>query len=67
MLVAGTVYKLASSSKVKFNFKENVDAAFGPKSPRHALKRLVIRSAVRGENISKLEKMKKKTIVEIVA
>ena len=30
--VAGVVFKLASSSKVKFNFKENVDAAaFGSK------------------------------------
>ena len=44
--VAGVVFKLASSSKVKFNFKENVDAAAlsARKSPRCAWRRPKIRS-----------------------
>ena len=56
--VAGTVYKLASSSKVKFNFKENVDAAaFGSKVAAACLETTSNSLGSSPENISKLEKL----------
>jgi len=56
--VAGAVFKLASLSKVKFNFKENVDAAtFGSKVAAMCVETTENSLGSTPENIRKLEKL----------
>ena len=56
--VAGAVFKLASLSKVKFNFKENVDAAtFGSKVAAMCVGTTENSLGSTPENIRKLEKL----------
>jgi sugar/nucleoside kinase (ribokinase family) len=56
--VAGVVFKLASSSKVKFNFKENVDAAaFGSKVAALCVATTKNSLGSTSENVRKLEKI----------
>ena len=56
--VAGVVFKLASSSKVKFNFKENVDAAaFGSKVAALCVETTKNSLGSTSENVRKLEKI----------